>query len=145
MIHRFVMGWYHAFDENGISYLDMCLVIQLMDMLITMICIYVGFVKKDTDTSYCKIYGECCKQIKCCKCLMMSPNDKNKSYTVLWDKDLMNRPINGANGDENIFYTEEIDYEERKRTKYTGCSDIMNTTNTTQSTTGSDTELTSQC
>ena len=110
LIVRFVMGWYHTADTIGVSYLDMCVVIQLLDILITMLCIYVGFVRKETHESYCKICKDCCcthfESCGCFRSCMMNPN-KPKGYTVLWDQDLVNKPVNDKG--LNVIFVKEYD------------------------------------
>jgi len=67
LIVRFLLGWFHTHGHEGNSYLDICSLIQMMDMLITMICIYLGFAKKQTYQQYCEIcerYWIAC----CCNC-----------------------------------------------------------------------------
>ena len=45
---RIFAGWYHTKNAAGNSYLDICSIIQMMDCLILMICIYLGFARKQT-------------------------------------------------------------------------------------------------
>ena len=112
LIIRFRMGWYHTAQKIGVSYLDMCMVIQLFDILVTMLCIYIGFVKKETQKSYCRICGDSFYKCCCKECCEQNPNkNKNKGngngYKTLWDKDLENKPIN--NSDSNVIYVKDYD------------------------------------
>eukprot|EP01084_Bolivina_argentea_P104403 186941_1 len=67
LIVRFIFGWFHSTNSESNSYLDVCSLIQILDMLMTMICIYLGFAKKQTYQEYCEIcekYWITC----CCNC-----------------------------------------------------------------------------
>merc|ERR1719242_2190803 len=128
LIIRFVFGWYHTDNIEGISYLDICTVIQSLDIMITLSCVYVGFVKKETDLSYCGIFKDYLLSFGGCDCLRMNPNKSkgNGQYTVLWDDGLDNRPINNAEkedddvNDANVFYRERetIEYDTETGTTY---------------------------
>merc|ERR1712129_365872 len=104
LIVRFCASWYHTDGIEGISYLDLCTVIQSLDIMVTLACVYIGFVKKETDKSYCSL----CKD----HCLFFETHEnpeRNGQYTVLWDEGLVNRPNGINNGDDEDNKTDVAD------------------------------------
>merc|ERR1719419_503794 len=102
LLLRFCRGWYHTESVLGVSYLMISTVVQSTDMLITIICIYYGFVKKNTAKSYCALCWDCCSRTR-------DGNGKRKrnrkgQYEVLWDKAPGNRP--GSSCNVTVFHRE---------------------------------------
>ena len=94
LIVRFSFHWFHSTDSEGDSYLDICSLIQMMDMLITMICIYLGFAKKQTYQQYCEI----CERywIACC-CNCCSGYQLAMYHDLNWNKKILIEQLK-ANG-----------------------------------------------
>ena len=94
LIVRFVFGWFHTTNEEGDSYLDICSLIQMMDMLTTMLAIYLGFAKKQTYQQYCEI----CERywITCC-CNCCSGYQLSMYHDINWNKHILKQQL-VANG-----------------------------------------------
>jgi len=88
---RIFKGWYHVKGSRGDSYLDICSVIQMLDCLILMICIYLGFARKQTYQAFCETCELFC--IRCC-CSCCSGYDLELYIeSDLWKRECMKKKL----------------------------------------------------
>eukprot|EP01083_Nonionella_stella_P074117 200889_1 len=59
MVYRYYHRWYHPFVMRELVYLDILNSLKCIDCIISLLCIYFGFVSKETYIEYCGCIQNC--------------------------------------------------------------------------------------